>query len=112
MPSLTKHEMKYQPTVDEAGDGHYGIVKVEIDKCTGCNLCTLVCPANVLEMVGDKGQRYAQVRQELVFCLACDNCHAACEGDAISVVKGYDFEGRYKKLGYSDASPSQPRLKY
>ncbi len=110
MTSVTKKEMKYIPTVDDPAEAHFGVVEVDLDKCTGCNLCTLICPANVLEMFGEKGDRRARVKDELVYCLACDNCQASCEGDAISVVKGYDFVGRYKKVDIGE--PSKPRLKY
>jgi 2-oxoglutarate ferredoxin oxidoreductase subunit delta len=110
MALLTKKEMKRTPIVDDASESQFGVVEIELEKCTGCNLCTLICPANVLEMFGEKGDRRARVKDGLVLCLACDNCHASCEGDAITVVKGYDFVGRYKKLDHG--APTQPRRKY
>ncbi len=110
MALLTKKEMKRIPVVDDENDAQYGVVAIDLDKCTGCKMCTLICPSNVLGMFGKKREQRAEVKDGLAMCLACDNCHAICESGAISVVKGYDFVGRYRKLGCG--APSQPRLKY
>ncbi|MCP4036018.1 MAG: 4Fe-4S dicluster domain-containing protein [bacterium] len=110
MGLLTKKEMKRIPIVDEAADAQYGEVAIDLDKCNGCKMCTLICPSNVLEVFGEKGQKRVRVKAGLTMCLACDNCHAICERAAISVVKGYDFVGRYKQL--NRGAPTQPRLEY
>ncbi len=110
MALITKKEMKRIPVVDDTNEAQYGEVAIDLDKCTGCKMCTLICPANNLSMFGKKGERRAEVKEGLVMCLACDNCHAICEDDAISIIKGYDFVGRYKKL--DRGAPTHPRRKY
>ncbi len=110
MALLSKKDMKRIPSVDDANEAEYGVVAVDLDKCNGCKMCTLICPSNVLEMFGEKREKRARVRDGLVMCLACDNCHAICESGAISIVSGYDFMGRYKQL--DRGAPTQPRLKY
>ncbi|MDP6469384.1 MAG: 4Fe-4S dicluster domain-containing protein [Pseudomonadales bacterium] len=102
--------MKQTPIVDDANDARYGVVEIDLDKCNGCRICTLICPSNVLELFGEKHNRRARIKEGLVMCLACDNCHAICDRDAISIVSGYDFAGRYKQLGRG--APSQPRLEW
>ena len=110
MGLLTKKEMKRIPIVDEASDASYGVVEIDLDKCNGCKICTLVCPSNVLELFGEKHNKRVRVKKGLVMCLACDNCHAICDRAAISIVSGYDFVGRYKQLGRG--APTQPRLEW
>jgi 2-oxoglutarate ferredoxin oxidoreductase subunit delta len=110
MALLTKQEMKRVAVVDDANDARYGVVVIDLDKCKGCKMCTLICPSNVLEMFGEKRVKQARVKQGLVMCLACDNCHAICETGAISVVKSYDFVGRYKQL--DRGALAHPRLTY
>ncbi len=110
MALLTKKDMKRIPIVDDANDAQYGVVTIDLDKCNGCKMCTLICPSNVLEEFGEKRERRVRVKAGLAMCLACDNCHATCERSAISVVSGYDFAGRYKQL--DRGAPTQPRLKY
>ena len=110
MALLTKKDMKRIPVVDDASDAQYGVVAIDLDKCNGCKMCTLICPSNVLEVFAERREKRARVKAGLAMCLACDNCHAICERGAISVVRGYDFVGRYKQLGRG--APTQPRLKY
>ena len=110
MALMTKRDMKRIPVVDDANDAQYGAVAIDLDKCDGCKMCTLICPANVLELFGEKRERRVRVKDGLAMCLACDNCHAICERGAISVIRGYDFVGRYKQL--DRGAPTQPRREY
>ena len=52
--------------------------KILEEKCTGCELCTSVCPAFVLEMRDGKA---AVVRN--TWCIGCDHCGAVCPTEAI-----------------------------
>ncbi len=110
MGLLTKKEMRRIPIIDDENDAQYGVVAIDLDKCNGCKMCTLICPSNVLEVFGEKREKRVRRKAGLNACLACDNCHATCERSAISVVSGYDFAGRYKQL--DRGAPTQPRLKY
>ena len=51
-----------------------GKIKVDVEKCKGCGLCTWVCPVDVLEMSSErtnaKGYAYA-VSSDLRDCSGC-----------------------------------------
>ncbi len=110
MALLTKKEMKRIPIVDDASEAQFGVVAIDLDKCNGCKMCTIICPCNVLELFGPKNDKKVRIKAGLSMCLACDNCHAVCEHDAITIAKTYDFVGRYKQL--DRGAPTQPRRKY
>jgi formate hydrogenlyase subunit 6/NADH:ubiquinone oxidoreductase subunit I len=69
---------------------------IDLDKCDGCKLCTLACPARVLELYGEKGNKKARVKDSFRGCASCNNCYAICENGAIVASRGYDFVGFYR----------------
>lgn len=58
-------------------------LELDVDKCVGCGMCTLVCPHMVFEMVGNKA---AVVDQDA--CMECGACSRNCPVEAISVRPG------------------------
>ena len=40
-----------------------------------CKLCTIACPANVLELFGDKAEKKVRVKENGRGCISCNNCH-------------------------------------
>lgn len=58
-------------------------LELEQDKCTGCGLCTIVCPHGVLE-VRDKKAHIIQRDA----CMECGACSTNCPFAAISVQAG------------------------
>ena len=52
-------------------------------KCTGCRLCTMVCPHGVFEMDGKVAR---VVRREA--CMECGACMLNCPSEAITVDSG------------------------
>ena len=66
-----------------------GAVVIDTDRCKGCNLCVVACPANVLALgkqVNAKGYNYAQavVPDD---CIGCANCGSVCPDGCITVYK-------------------------
>lgn len=61
------------------------VVTLELDaeKCTGCRVCTLVCPHGVFEM--QKGRAHIRDRGA---CMECGACANNCAWGAISVHPG------------------------
>jgi len=55
-------------------------VKIDKEKCTGCNACVDVCPVNAIKIKNDK----AVVSDECVECGACIN---ECPNEAIALPK-------------------------
>ncbi len=58
-------------------------LKYDSERCTGCTLCTQVCPHEVFRMKGNKAEL---VNRDL--CMECGACALNCREGAISVQSG------------------------
>ena len=58
-------------------------LKVDEEACTGCGVCTTVCPHAVLR-ISDRKARIA----ELDACMECGACARNCEPKAVTVSAG------------------------
>ena len=67
-----------------------GTVVVNNERCKGCNLCVVACPADVLALqpkeVNDKGYHYAYMKNP-DNCIGCASCGYGCPHCCISVYK-------------------------
>ncbi|HMK61451.1 MAG TPA: CoB--CoM heterodisulfide reductase iron-sulfur subunit A family protein [Dissulfurispiraceae bacterium] len=59
------------------------ISEVNADKCSGCGVCTPLCPYGAISMVGTNGDTRAQI--ESVLCTGCGVCAATCPSRAITL---------------------------
>lgn len=59
-------------------------LQLDRDKCTGCRLCTLVCPHGVFTIADD---RRADI-VDLDGCMECGACATNCAWGAISLTPG------------------------
>ncbi len=59
-------------------------LELDAEKCSGCRVCTVVCPHGVFAMGGDK-RAYLADRGA---CMECGACALNCAWDAISVKPG------------------------
>lgn len=57
-------------------------IKIDLNRCKGCEICVALCPTQALEMVKFK----ASVK-DIEKCTACMNCELRCPDFAISVVR-------------------------
>ncbi len=104
MELLSKAERRHFPDWDDPSQCLFQRVEIDLDKCDGCKLCAVICPANVLELYGEKGHRKARVKANYRGCISCNNCHAICENQAIRATHHYDFVGFYRQLGRGEFS--------
>ena len=42
------------PSYDDPEQMQFGMVEIDLEKCTGCGLCAGACPAKALDMVDKK----------------------------------------------------------
>ncbi|MCQ2231577.1 MAG: 4Fe-4S binding protein [Paludibacteraceae bacterium] len=66
-----------------------GAVVVNKERCKGCQLCVVACPAKVLAMskqVNAKGYNYAIMANEEA-CVGCASCGIVCPDGCITVYK-------------------------
>lgn len=65
-----------------------GKVEIDIEKCKGCELCTVVCKENTLELsklINKYGYRYAVTIND--DCTGCINCALICPDGVIKVYR-------------------------
>ena len=66
-----------------------GAIVVDIEKCKGCEVCTVACPNAVIGMnqdVNSKGYHYAYMVNP-DDCVGCANCAIVCPDGVITVYK-------------------------
>ena len=99
MALLSKQERRHFPDWDDPTECIFHRVAIDPEACGGCRLCTLVCPANVLEIYRENGGKKARVKASQRGCISCNNCRAICANDAIGATQANDFVGYYRQLG-------------
>lgn len=108
MALLSRQERRHFPDWDNPEECRYQRPAIDLEKCDGCKLCAVICPGDVLELFGLKGEKKARVREENRCCISCNNCHSICDTGAIAATTHYDFTGYYRQLGRG--AFSKPRL--
>lgn len=88
---------RYIPIWDDPNEAIYQAVSIDLDVCDGCKLCTVICPANVLELYGPKTDLKVRLKDSASGCMSCNNCYAICAGKAIVAHEPYDFVGYYRQ---------------
>ena len=67
-----------------------GAIVVDTERCKGCNLCVVACPADVLSLqpkeVNDRGYHFAYAVSEEK-CVGCGSCAAVCPDACIEVYR-------------------------
>lgn len=58
-------------------------LRFDVEKCTGCQMCTMVCPHGVFVMDGNRAKLVDRGA-----CMECGACQRNCSFDAIHVESG------------------------
>ncbi len=70
-----------------------GAVVIDTERCKGCNLCVVACPAQVLALaknkVNTKGYNYVTAIHEEE-CIGCASCGIVCPDGCITVYRVKD----------------------
>ncbi len=82
--------MSQRPAFKYFGHGALAKLLGVNNKCTGCKLCTQMCPQRVIEMVEGKA-----VHKNTSDCIVCFRCSNFCPHDAITFLGGVK-KPRYK----------------
>ena len=67
-----------------------GRIVVDVERCKGCELCTTVCPKDLIQMADTfnvKGYRPALLHDPEVACTGCAICAVVCTDAAITVYR-------------------------
>ena len=68
-----------------------GRIVIDETLCKGCELCTTVCPKNLIYMASDrftpKGYRPAELVDATEACTGCAICTVICPDSAITVYR-------------------------
>lgn len=63
-------------------------IRIDFEKCKGCELCTTVCPKKILEIGKEKRNRkgyFSVVCNDDEKCIACAMCATICPDCVIEV---------------------------
>ena len=55
-----------------------GTVRIDIERCKGCELCIPVCPPVVLEMSSERNELGVHYPELLPGCTGCSACARVC----------------------------------
>jgi len=84
-----------------------GAITVDVNRCKGCELCVVACPADVLGLqpkeVNDRGYHYAYMKQPDK-CIACSSCALVCPDACIEV---YRVVQKYRHPPQTPKHPQQ-----
>ncbi len=92
-----------------------GKITHDIEKCTGCGLCSRDCPATAIEMVpSTKTKTKKKPEFNLARCIFCGTCEAHCPVKAITLepiweMAAFDVNDPSLTIVSEDPEPEAPK---
>lgn len=91
-----------------------GTIVVDANRCKGCELCTFVCPKDIISMADyftPRGYRPAQLIDPSGLCTGCLLCSTICPDVAITVYRVVDSRQKEKVNSPTDVSKANAENK-
>lgn len=92
-----KGKKKLNPPVELPPEGFRGKLIYDKEKCTGCNLCVKVCPANAIEFLNEN----KKIRIYISRCAFCAQCIDVCPVKVLAMSNEFllaDYDKYSKEL--------------
>lgn len=94
----------------EYPDGYRGMFRVDADKCIGCSLCDIVCPADAIRLVLRDKKKVPTINWGR--CIFCHYCVDICPVEAFETYKLHDvafyrFEDMLTRLDEFTRNPEE-----
>ena len=90
-----------------------GTIRIDENRCKGCELCAYVCPKHLIGLagtVGSRGYRPAHLDDPRGDCTGCLLCAVICPDAAITVYRAAP-EPRTTRRAVAASKSAQPEVK-
>ncbi len=99
--------VKYPFEILQPAERYRGRIKLNMDKCIGCGVCSYICPNRAITLVEHEGRKYPQL--DYGRCCFCGFCVEYCPRAALEHTQEYEIAAYTKEeLIYSPLKMAEP----
>lgn len=79
--------IKYDPEkAPKTGEWRSMSPEIDLDKCTGCEICVPYCPEAAIKMISSEKNKLGKIAEiDFDFCKGCGVCDVVCPVKAIKM---------------------------